>query len=175
VEPIRLKHIPASTRAALSHLGIPVTALIDGQTITVSPQELPGETEWRVDLMRWLVRKVFFHLASLSRDERIQALLAIEKRLVATSGLHVVEAEAVAESALVSIKDVSDEDASAVMKAIKLHEAHLEVEWTLLEQRYKKIILGDSVPTSGSKSESPTRGGKSESGSNDVDRMSLAS
>jgi hypothetical protein len=159
-------HIPASTRATLSHLGIPVTTLIDGQAITVPPQELPGETEWRVDLLKWLVRKVFFHLASLSREERIQALLAIEKRLATKSGLHVVEAEAVAESALLSIKDVSDEDARAVMKAIKLHEAHLEVEWTLLEQRYKKIILGDRAPTSGAKTASCH---------DDIDDTSLAS
>ncbi|MDH6149554.1 MULTISPECIES: hypothetical protein [Paraburkholderia] len=146
MEPTHLTHIPASTRATLSHLGIPVTAFIDGRAISVPPHELPGEVEWRVDLLRWLVRKVFFHLASLRRDERVPALLAIEKRLVAKSGLHVVEAEAVAESALLSIKDASDEDASAIMNAIKLHEAHLESEWTMLEQRYNKIILGDNAP-----------------------------
>ncbi|MGY6122166.1 hypothetical protein ACW9YQ_17685 (plasmid) [Paraburkholderia strydomiana] len=140
---VPLNYIAPSTRATMSLLGVPLVANIAGETVTLPPHEMPGEIEWRVEVLKWHVRKTFYFLASLPSSERIQKLLQVEQSLITKSHFHTLEAQAVAEAALVSIQDVSDEDAANLKKARKLIDGRLATEWSALVSRYTKIILGE--------------------------------
>ncbi|PRX33454.1 hypothetical protein B0G75_103682 [Paraburkholderia sp. BL18I3N2] len=127
----------------MSLLGSPLVANIAGETVALPPHEMPGEIEWWVEVLKWHVRKTFYFLASVPPSERIEKLLQVEQSLVSKSQFHTLEAQAVAEAALVSIQDVSDEDVANLTKARKLIDDQLATEWSALVSRYTKIILGE--------------------------------
>lgn len=136
-----LPYTPPSTRATLAELGIPVEARIDGHPFSVPPHELAGETAWRVDVIRWFVRKVFLVLVSLPKDDRIPELLKMEQALMTEHGFHKMEAEAIAERALTSYEQLGYEKVELLRNAMALQLGDLQTQLDELVQRFKEIVL----------------------------------
>lgn len=140
MEPVCLSYAPATTRTMMSRVGAFITLDIDGEKYRLSPHEMPGEIEWRIDFIRWLIAKIFHHLATLPREERIQTLLRIEDELIRRTNLHPIEARGVAEGALISIDEVDDSGLSALASGRPLFEAHVKNEGDVLMTRYKALV-----------------------------------
>jgi hypothetical protein len=128
LEPVRVKYIPATTRATMARLGLPATVEVAGDAYELPPHDMPGELQWRVDLLKWLVRKIFHYLGSLPKDQWIQKLLVVERELMTKTGLHIIEAQAVAESALGSIHDLSASEIEGLKRAAVYLDARSKVE-----------------------------------------------
>jgi hypothetical protein len=144
---VSLAYISPSTRATLAHLGVPLTTEICNETVTLPPHEMPGEIVWRVDVLKWHVRKTLYYLASIPRRERVQRLLDVEQELMCKAHFDAYEAQAVAEAAIDAIKDLSDEDAAGLTKARKLIDGHLAMEWSVLVDRYMALVRDCSLTT----------------------------
>ncbi len=149
LEPARFIHIPATTRATMAHLGLPLTVEIGDEVYDLSPQEMPGEVQWRVAMLRWLVRKIFHYLASLPQDQWIQRLLVVERELMTKTGLHMHEARAVAEGALLSIHDLSPSEIEVIARKAVYFESLIKYEGEKLEKRYAKIVRKHAHRVSG--------------------------
>ncbi|OUL88413.1 hypothetical protein [Paraburkholderia hospita] len=145
MENVRVNFVPASTRATLAHLGIPFRTKLDGQTVQLPTAEMLGEAEWRVDVLRWLVRRVFFRLVSSSRPDRKQELTVVEKELTTDFGLHPLEAKAVVDSASLSRNRLSGEEVNRLNRGRRLFEGQLEAEWNELANRYWEIVREEVV------------------------------
>jgi hypothetical protein len=140
LEPVRVKYIPATTRATMARLGLPATVEVAGDAYELPPHDMPGELQWRVDLLKWLVRKIFHYLGSLPKDQWIQKLLVVERELMTKTGLHIIEAQAVAESALGSIHDLSASEIEGLKRAAVYLDARSKVEGEAMTKIYEKIV-----------------------------------
>lgn len=140
MEPVRVHYIPATTRAVLARLGVPLSLKFDGRLVELSAQETPGEIEWRVDLLRLLIRRTLFQLAAWPTDSRIPNLLKLERELVVETGLHEMEARTVAEGALTLLGDLCDEEVDSLANGSALLHAHIETDWSNLVARYVEIF-----------------------------------
>lgn len=140
MEPLQLHYSPASTRAVMARAGIPVTMKIGGRLYELTPEEMPGEVEWRLALLRWLGRKVFFYLASLAPEDRIQKLLRVEHDLIRRTWLHAIEAHVVAEGALVSISDLTDQELAALARGSVYFDALTTRQGERLVKRFERLV-----------------------------------
>src|ERR1700674_1426273 len=128
MESVNLQYAPATTRTMMARVGAFITVDVDGEKYRLSPHEMPGEIEWRIDFIRWLIARTFHYLSTLPREDRIKKLVDIENELIRRTNLHPIEAQAVAEGALLSVDDVTDEDISALESGKPLFEAHVKSE-----------------------------------------------
>ncbi|MGF6610598.1 hypothetical protein OKW45_005520 [Paraburkholderia sp. WSM4175] len=140
MEAVCLSYAPATTRTMMARVGAFITVDVDGERYRLSPHEMPGEIEWRIDFIRWLIARTFHHLATLPPDERIKSLLCVEDELIRKTNLHPIEARAVAEGALISIDDVDDSEISALESGKPLFEAHVKSEGDALMGRYRSLV-----------------------------------
>ena len=140
MEALQLRYVPATTRAVMARAGAPATMQIDDCLYELPPQEMPGEVEWRLALLRWLGRKVFFYLASVAPDARIQSLLRVEHDLIRRTWLHSIEAHAVAEGALVSISDLTDQELTAITRGSVYFDALTKREGERLIKRFERMV-----------------------------------
>ncbi|PVX82413.1 hypothetical protein [Paraburkholderia unamae] len=146
MDAVQLRYIPATTRAVMSHAGAPATMEIGGRLYELTPEEMPGEVEWRVALLRWLGRKVFFYLASIAPEDRIQKLLRVEHDLIRRTWLHAIEAHAVAEGALLSISDLTDQEVAALRRGDVYFEALAKREGERLIKRFERLVMRHCKP-----------------------------
>jgi hypothetical protein len=140
METVRLHYVPATNRRTMARLGHFLTMKIDGQSIQVSPDEMEGEVEWRIEVLRWRVRKTFHYLASIPRDDWYASLLEVEKSLMLDTGLHRLEAQAVAESALRTASELSESSLRHLNQGAKYFDALINGEWQLLRERHREIV-----------------------------------
>lgn len=140
MEPVLLNYAPATTRTMMARVGAFITVDVEGENYRLSPHEMPGEIEWRIDFIRWLIAKTFHYLASLAREDRVKNLLRIEDELIRRTNLHPIEAQAVAEGALISIDDIDDSDISALESGRPLFDAQVKSEGEVLMNRYRSIV-----------------------------------
>ena len=140
MEPVRVNYIPATTRATMARLGLSPTVEVAGDAYELPPHDMPGELQWRVDLLKWLVRKIFHYLASLPKDQWIQKLLVVERELMTKTGLHILEAQAVAEGALASIQDLSVSEVDDLARIAVFMDARSKSDGEALTKRYEKIV-----------------------------------
>lgn len=129
-------------------MGAPFRTKIDGQIVQLPATEMAGEMEWRIDVLRWLVRRVFFHLVSLQPAARETRLQTVEWELVVDFNLHALEAQGVIEGATHSIQSLSDEEVARLNKARRLFESQLTDEWKDLAKRYWSIVREEAVDVS---------------------------
>jgi hypothetical protein len=146
MDALKLRYIPATTRAVMARAGAPATIEIDGCLYELTSHEIPGEIEWRLALLRWLGRKVFFYLASLAPEDRIQNLLRVEHDLIRRTWLHSIEAHAVAEGALASISDLTDQELAALVKGKVYFDALTQREGERLLKRFKRLVTRHCKP-----------------------------
>jgi hypothetical protein len=90
--------------------------------------------------MRWLVRKTFHYLASIPKDDWIPRLLEVEKSLMLDTGLHRLEAQAVAESALKTVSDLTDSSIRDLGNGAPYFGALIKHEWEMLRERHREIV-----------------------------------
>ncbi|MEX3992720.1 hypothetical protein AB4Y35_18340 [Paraburkholderia sp. EG286A] len=140
MEVLQLRYVPATVRAVMSRAGAPATMEVAGRSYELTPEEMPGEVEWRLELLRWLGRKVFFYLASVAPDDRIQKLLRVEHDLIRRTWLHAIEAHAVAEGALVSISDLTDQELAALERCSVYFDALTKREGERLIKRFERMV-----------------------------------
>jgi hypothetical protein len=140
MEPVFLSYAPATTRTMMARVGAYITVDIDGEKYRLSPHEMPGEIEWRIDFIRWLIEKIFHYLATLARKDRVRNLLRIEDELIRRTNLHPIEARAVVEGALISIDDIGDSDISALESGKQLFDAQVKTKGDALMHRYRSLV-----------------------------------
>ncbi|SPA03859.1 conserved hypothetical protein [Cupriavidus taiwanensis] len=116
-----------------------MTATIDGERVKISPHELPGEVEWRVDLLRWYVTKVVIDLIWIPKAEIPTYLDVVVRALVAECGLHPVEAELVTDTAAPMLQrfDFPPNVSPAQWQGL---EDYLHETWDALQERYINIV-----------------------------------
>ncbi len=124
----------------MARLGHFLSMEIDGESFPISPNEMEGEIEWRVDVLRWLVRKTFHYLASVPRDDWYSRLLEVEKSLMLDTGLHRLEAQAVTESALRTASELTEASLRDLNQGEKYFDALINREWELLRERHREIV-----------------------------------
>lgn len=146
MDAVQLRYIPATTRAVMSRAGATPTMEVAGRLYELTPQEMPGEVEWRIELLRWLGRKVFFYLASVAPEDRIQKLLGVEHDLIRRTWLHAIEAHAVAEGALDSINNLTDQEVAALAQGRVYFEALTKREGERLVKRFERMVARHSKP-----------------------------
>ena len=140
METVRLHYVPATNRRTMARLGQVLQMEIDGKSFSLSPNEMHGEIEWRIEVLRWLVRKTCLFLVSLPKEEWIPNLLEVEKSLMVDTGLHRLEAQAVAESTLKTASDLTDSDIRALGNGAPYFRALINHEWELLRERYREMV-----------------------------------
>jgi hypothetical protein len=137
---VNLQYAPATTRTMMARVGAYVSVDIDGEKYRLSPHEMPGEIEWRIDFIRWLVARTSCQLLALPTEERIAALVGVEQDLIRKTNLHPIEAQVVAEGALLTLDDIAEEDGWAwERKKVRL-TADVKREGETLLRRYLALI-----------------------------------
>ncbi|QOT76346.1 hypothetical protein [Cupriavidus basilensis] len=135
----RASYVPATTRAALARFGVSVVASVDGTKISVSPYELPGEVEWRVDMLHWYITKVVLDLMWLPREELMAYLERTKQALVAESNLHQLEADLVVDAASSTLQRLDWSPTGAPEARARLVD-HVHSTWDALQERYVNIV-----------------------------------
>ncbi|MFC5431078.1 hypothetical protein ACFPTO_20065 [Paraburkholderia denitrificans] len=121
-------------------MGAYISVDIDGEQFRLSPHEMPGEIEWRIDFIHWLVARTACQLLAQPRDERIAALVALERDLIRKTNLHPIEAQVVAEGALLTLGDI-DEEKTWLAKPDELQlDVDVKREGDVLLSRYRSLI-----------------------------------
>jgi hypothetical protein len=140
LEIVHVHYVPATIRAALTRIGAPVTIEIEGENIELPPQVLPGEVEWRADLLTWLVRKCVSDYIGTPVQQRDELGDTIELQLIVHTGLHPLEARTVLQEAYALLGGLTDDEYQDMTNGNPLLAGHVRVEWDGLKARYAKIL-----------------------------------
>jgi hypothetical protein len=140
LEPVNMQYAPATTRTMMARVGAYVSVDIDGEKYRLSPHEMPGEIEWRIDFIRWLVARTSCQLLALPAEGRIAALLEVEQELIRKTNLHPIEAQVVAEGALLTLEDIADESGWAWERRRLKLTANVKRDGENLLGRYRSLI-----------------------------------
>jgi hypothetical protein len=140
LEIVHVHYVPATIRAALTRIGAPVTIEIEGESIELPPQVLPGEVEWRADLLKWLVRKCVSDYIGTPVQQRDEFDGAIELQLIVHTGLHPLEARTVVQEAYALLGGLTADEYEDMTNGNPLFAGHVQVEWDGLKARYAKIL-----------------------------------
>jgi len=116
-----------------------VTATIDGERVKISPHELPGEVEWRVDLLHWYVTKLVIDLMWFPKAEIPTYLDVVARALVVDCELHPIEAKLVTDTAAPMLQRL-DFPPSVPPERWQGLEDHLHETWDALQERYVNIV-----------------------------------
>lgn len=133
-------YAPATTRAVLARFGVSLEASVSKERIKLSPHELPGEVEWRVDLLHWYVQKLVFDLIWLPMEEQPAYLGRLQDVLVTDCQLHHLEAQLVAELADSSLKSLEGRLRQNAQGQRRLLE-RMHTSWDVLQDRYTSLVL----------------------------------
>lgn len=146
MEALSLRYVPATTRAVMARAGAPARMQVGERLYELPPEEMPGEVEWRLELLRWLGRKVFHYLASVAPNDRIQSLLRVEHDLIRRTWLHTIEAHAVAEGALATVSDLTDQELAAIARGSVYFDALTKREGERLLKRLERLVRRHCKP-----------------------------
>jgi hypothetical protein len=137
----KLEYVPATVRAVMSRAGAPATIQVGDRTYELTPEEMPGEVEWRLALLKWLGRKAFFYLAYLPLEEHVQKLVRVEQDLMRRTWLHTVEARAVVHGALRSVTNLTDKEHAALVNGKVFFDELMRSEGERLMKRFERMVV----------------------------------
>jgi hypothetical protein len=138
--PVLLEYAPATTRTMMSRVDAYVTVDIDGERYRLSPHEMPGEIEWRIDFIRWLILRTVYEVSVLPPKKRMEALVRVESELMRKTKLHPIEAEAVIGGALHSLDDYSEGEIAEMRAKRSLFDSQVEAQGAVLIARYLDLV-----------------------------------
>jgi hypothetical protein len=144
LEIVHVHYVPATIRAALTRIGAPVTIELEGESIDLPAQVLPGEVEWRADLLKWLVRKCVSDYIATPVQQRDEFDNTIELQLIVHTGLHPLEARIVLQEAYALLGGLTADEYEAMTNGNPLFKGHVRTEWDGLKARYAKILRGSA-------------------------------
>ncbi|WP_175772473.1 hypothetical protein [Paraburkholderia phenazinium] len=124
----------------MARVGAYVTVEVDGEQYRLSPHEMPGEIEWRIDFIRWLISRALHQVSALPRTQRMKALIKIEDELIHRTNLHPIEARAVIGGTLWALQDLPEDEMWALERAKPLFEARVRSEGEALMSRYLALV-----------------------------------
>lgn len=135
-----VNYVPATTRAVLERFGARLSVRVGGQDVLLPGHELPGEVEWRLDLLNWYTQRLVCHAAQLASQARTALLAYAHYALVQENGLHVVEAQSVVEAAGRMLEQIGHRRLSGPAQGFAGVDAALQAEWDALQRRYRRIL-----------------------------------
>ncbi|AQV95661.1 hypothetical protein BJN34_17410 [Cupriavidus necator] len=135
-----VNYVPATTRAVLKRFGGEISVQVGRQHVVVSAHEMPGEVEWRVDLLTWYAKRLVLHSVRLAPQARIALLAHARAVLESENGLHPLEAQAAVDSANRILERLGSPGVSGPPEAFIRMDACLANEWDALERRYRRIL-----------------------------------
>ncbi len=138
-EPL-VNYVPATTRAVLTRFGAQLSVHVSGKDILLPGHELPGEVEWRLDLLNWYTQRLVCHAIQLAPQARIALLAYARYALVRENGLHVVEAQSVVEAAGRMLERIEYRGVSGPVQGFVEVDATLQADWDALQRRYHRIL-----------------------------------
>jgi hypothetical protein len=138
--PVHLEYAPATTRAMMARVDAYVTVEVEGERYRLSPFEMPGEIEWRIDFIRWLIARSFHRISVLPGTKRVQALVEVESELIRKTNLHPFEAEAVVRGVLHTLEDYSPTEIAEMRAQRSLFDSRVESEGAVLMARYLDLV-----------------------------------
>jgi hypothetical protein len=140
MERVYLQYAPATTRNLMARVGAYVTVDVDGEKYRLSPHEMPGEIEWRIDFIRWLIFKTFLYVSPIPPRQRMGVLLRAEDQLIRSTNLHPFEARAVVAGTLWSLVDWPEAEGWVLDRGKPLVDACIQTEGEELMGRYRALV-----------------------------------
>lgn len=140
MEIVHVHYVPATTRAALTRIGAPVIVELEGEKIDLPAQVLPGEVEWRADLLRWLVRKCVSDYGETHIQQWDDLDETMELQLIVHTGLHPLEAQTVVREAQGLIGALTADEYASLTNGNPLFKEQVLAEWDGLKARYAQIL-----------------------------------
>jgi hypothetical protein len=140
LEIVHVHYVPATTRAALTRIGAPVTVELEGEKIDLPAQVLPGEVEWRADLLQWLVRKCVSDYAETHIQQWDDLDEKMELQLIVHTGLHPLEARTVVQEAQALLNGLAADEYASLTNGSPLFKGQVLAEWEGLKARYAQIL-----------------------------------
>ncbi|MFV8669463.1 hypothetical protein ACNRC9_10655, partial [Ralstonia pseudosolanacearum] len=61
-----VNYVPATTRAVLVRFGSQLSVQLGGKDVVLPAHELPGEVEWRVEMLNWYAMRLVCHTVQLA-------------------------------------------------------------------------------------------------------------
>lgn len=135
-----VNYVPATTRAALERFGACVSVDMKGRPIVLPAHELPGEVEWRVDMLNWYAQRLICHVVQLAPQARTALLAYARYALVQENGLHLTEAQAVVDAASQVLTRIGPQGVSGPVQGFAEVDATLQADWDALQRRYHRIL-----------------------------------
>lgn len=135
-----VNYVPATTRAVLERFGARLSVRVGGQDVVVPGHELPGEVEWRLDLLTWYGQRLICHAVQLAPQARNAMLAYSRYALVQENGLHVTEAQAVVDASSQVLERIGNRGVSVPAQGFVGFDSALEHEWDMLQRRYSRIL-----------------------------------
>lgn len=125
----------------MSRLGKPTTVKIAGRRYEIPPEEIPGEVEWRADLIAWLVQKTSRELLSLPVSEHMKRLVDKARLHMLHMGLQEVEAFYVLKGARFCFEDLSTVEQEWLLNTKANSDAEMAHEADRLLMRFEHLVL----------------------------------
>lgn len=138
--PVHLHYAPATTRTMMARVGAYITVDVEGERYRLSPHEMPGEVEWRIDFIRWLILRTFHQVSGLPAAKRVQTLVSLEVDLMRKTNLHPYEAEAVVRGALHTLDEYTADEIADMSSKRSFYDSKVESEGAVLIARYLDLV-----------------------------------
>ncbi|WP_459190557.1 hypothetical protein [Ralstonia pseudosolanacearum] len=135
-----VNYVPATTRAVLAEFGGALSVQLGRKPVVLSSHELPGEIEWRVDLLAWYVKRLVMNAVRLTPQARMATLAHARAALLQEVGLHSMEAKAVVTSARQVLERLGFPGMTGPPEGFLRVDEDLEAEWGALQRRYSHIL-----------------------------------
>jgi hypothetical protein len=136
-----LAYVPATTRALLAQFGAPTVFKIGGNFYSVSPQEMPLESEWRGDYLLWMARRFMHYLARKPRKEWGKTMAEMEDEAVRKGLLLIAEMSFLAEEVLSHLDDMESSEIERLANGAAFHDAELKLEGELLCKMFECMVI----------------------------------
>ncbi|UGS91492.1 hypothetical protein KOL96_10270 [Ralstonia wenshanensis] len=135
-----VNYVPATTRAVLARFGGELSVRLGGKDVVLPAHELPGEVEWRVEMLNWYVMRLVCNTVQLATQPRLAMLTYARYALVQESGLHSLEAQVVVDMAGRLLERAGFRGVSGPIQGFAGVEATLQGDWDKLQRRYHRIL-----------------------------------
>lgn len=133
-------YVPATTRAVLERFGAEVSVEMRGKHIVLPAHELPGEVEWRVDMLGWYAKRLAFHSVLLAPQARNAILAYARHALINESGLHPLEAKAVVDASSQALARLGFPGVSGSVHGFAGADSSLAQDWEALQRRFSRML-----------------------------------
>lgn len=136
-----LAYVPATTRALLARLGAPTVFQIGSNFYSVSPLEMPLESEWREDYLRWMARRFTHYLARKPREDWGKTMAEMEDEAVRKGLLLNAETAFLAEVVLSSLDDMESSQIEQLANGAAHHDAELKSDGETLGKCFECMVI----------------------------------